>query len=223
MAKHAGAHQYSSAFQDLSTCNLSDALDRLGIAGQVPGILPLWQGCPKIAGPAMTMKLSTGAEYSTVIGTLEAIQASHNGDVLVIDNGGRTGINSFGGIATFSARYYGMQGCVIDGATRDVDEMQELHFPVYGRGVVNTSVRGRIGFDIPVKLGGVEVRPGDFIFADANGVVVVPHEVAGEALRWARRFAQMEQRIKRDISAGVRPVTAHKRRRYEEAARQSPE
>ncbi len=225
MADLPNVRQVSSAFQGLSTCNLSDALDRLGIQGQVTGILPLWHGCPKIAGPAMTMKLSPEAAYSTVIGTLEAVQASRGGDVLVIDNGGRTDSNSFGGIAAFSTRHYNMSGCVIDGATRDVDEMAALTLPVYGRGIVNTSVRGRIGFEgynVTVTLGSVQVRPGDFIFADQNGVVVVSPEAVTETLRWARRFAQMEERIKRDIAAGVTPVTAHRRRRYEEAVHRTP-
>ena len=219
MAKKLSDGQVLAAFQDLSTCNISDALDRMGLVGQVTGVLPLWHGCPKIAGPAMTMKLSPEARYSTVMGTLEAIQESRAGEVLVIDNGGRADSNSFGGIATFSAKHYNMQGCVIDGATRDVDEMAALHFPVFGKGVVNTSVRGRIGFDgygIPVKLGGVEVRPGHFVFADQNGVVVVPPEAITEALRWGRRLGEMEQRIKRAIASGVRPTTAHKRHRYEE-------
>ena len=222
MAKLPSVSQLLAAFQDLSTCNLSDALDRLGIEGQVNGVLPLWHGCPKIAGRAMTMKLSPEATYSTVIGSLEAIQASHAGDVLVIDNGERANTNSFGGIAAFSAAHHNMRGCVIGGVTRDVDEMAAMRFPVYGKGVVNTSVRGRIGFegyDIPVKLGSVAVRPGDFIFADSNGVAVVGQEAIGDALRWARRFARMEERIKRDIAAGIGPVTAHKRHRYEAAAR----
>ena len=162
MAKNPTGRQVLAAFQDLSTCNLSDALDRLGIAGQVAGILLLWHGAPRIAGPAMPMKLSPESTYSTVIGTLEAIQASDSGDILVIDNGGRSASNSFGGIAAFSAKHYGMQGCVIDGATRDVDDMANTHFPVYGNGIVNTSVRGRIGFEgynMPVKLCNVDVRP----------------------------------------------------------------
>ena len=173
----------------------------------------------------MTMKLSPEAAHSTVIGTLEAVQASRSGDVLVIDNGGRVDTNSFGGIAAFSASHQEMQGCVIDGATRDVDEMAALHFPVYGNGVVNTPVRGRIGFEgygVPIRLGVVQVLPGDYVFADGNGVVVVPREAISDALRWARRFGQLEQRIKRDIAAGVKPVTAHKRHRYETAARQPP-
>ena len=78
MARLPSGRQVLATFQELSTCNISDALDRLGIGGQVTGILPLWKGCPKIAGPAMTMKLSTEATYSTVIGTLEAIQASRS-------------------------------------------------------------------------------------------------------------------------------------------------
>ncbi|MCE2405516.1 MAG: RraA family protein [Dehalococcoidia bacterium] len=222
MPKSPSAGRIRAAFQGLSTCNLSDALDRLEMTGQVQGILPLWAGCPKVAGPAMTMKLSPTATYSTVIGTLEAVQASAPGDLLVIDNGGRPGINSYGGIAAFSTRHYGMQGCVIDGSTRDVDEMADLALPVYGRGVVNTSVRGRIGFEghgSAVKLGDVTVNPGDFVFADVNGVVVVPPEAVLEVLRWARRFNQMEETIKRDIASGTTPVTAHNRRRYDQAAR----
>ena len=222
MPKVSDAGRIRAAFQELSTCNLSDALDRLEMTGQVHGVLPLWAGCPKVAGPAMTMKLSPNAGYSTVIGTLEAIEASRPGDLLVIDNGGRPGINSFGGIAAFSARRYGMQGCVIDGSTRDVDEMADLTLPVYGRGVVNTSVRGRIGFEghsLPVNLGDVRVNPGDLVFADVNGVVVVSPEAVVDVLRWARRFNQMEQTIKRDIASGTTPVTAHNRRRYDQAAR----
>ncbi len=224
MAGLLSTQRVSAAFQGLSTCNVSDALDRLGISGQVPGILPLWPGCPKIAGPALTMRLSPQASYSTVIGTLEAIQSSRAGDILVIDNSGRTQVNSFGGIAAFSARHYGMAGCVIDGATRDVDEMADLHLAVYGRGVVNTSVRGRVGFEgfnIGVELGGVPVQPGDYVFSDVNGTVVVPSDDIVETQRWARRLSEMEQRIKRDIAAGTAPVTAHRRHRYEEQGRRA--
>ena len=85
-----------SAFSDLATPNVSDALDRLGIKGQVNGILPLWNGCPKIVGPAKTIKLSTEGDYSTAIGTLAAIETGHKGDILVIDNQGLTAVNSFG-------------------------------------------------------------------------------------------------------------------------------
>ena len=222
MVKRPGGRQVQAAFQDLSTCNISDALDRLGLSGQVTGILPLWQDCPKVAGPAKTMKLSPQATYSTTIGTLEAIQTSRPGDVLVIANDGRLEINSFGGIATFSARHLHIQGCVIDGATRDVDEMADLRFPVYGKGVVNVSVRGRTGFDgydLDVQLGGVDVRPGDYVFGDRNGIVVVAYEAITDVLRWARRFNGMEQRIKREIAAGTGPVPAHRRHRYEEASR----
>ena len=222
MATPPSSRRALAAFQDLNTCNVSDALDSLGARGQVAGILPLWRGCPKIAGQVMPMKLSLQATYSTVVGTLEAIEAANPGDILVIDNGGRGDSNSFGGIAAFSASHRGLRGCVIDGGTRDVDEMDALHFPVYGKGTINTSVRGRIGFEgygLPMELGGVTVRPGDYLFADVNGIVVVSAEVVTDALSRAGRLAEMERRIKRDIAAGTRPVTAHRRHRYEEAAR----
>ena len=211
-----------SAFKDLSTPNISDALDRLGIKGHVNGILPLWSGCPKIVGPAKTLKLSTEGDYSTAIGTLEAIESGKRGDILVIDNGGRTHVNSFGGIASFSAQHLGFVGCIIDGATRDVDEMSQLRFPVYARGKVVTSVRGRtafVGHSLPVMIGDVRVDPGDIVFGDQNGVVIIPHARLNEVTRFAQSVNQREKEICDDIARGISPVQAHQKRRYDDWTR----
>ena len=93
------------AYLTLSTPNVSDALDRLGVEGAPRGILPLWPGSQKLAGRALTMKLVPvdQATASPVLGTLEAILAGQPGDVLVIDQGGRVDVNSLGGVATFTA------------------------------------------------------------------------------------------------------------------------
>ena len=111
-------------YRRLSTANVSDGLDRAGIAGAPHGIGPLWDGCGKIVGPAATLKLVPvgEADESPVLGTLEAIKRGNPGDVLVIDQGGRMDVNSYGGVAGFTTRQFGLVGTVIDGVTRDIDE-----------------------------------------------------------------------------------------------------
>ncbi len=205
-------------FLKLSTTNVSDALDRLGIKGAPLGIRPLWPGCPKLAGRAVTMRLVAEGRDSPVNGTLRAIMSGAPGDVLVIDHGGRADVNSGGGIAMFTARERGLAGAVIDGVSRDVDECREMGFPVYARGVIQTSIRGRCAFGgmgIEVGLAGVRVRPGDLVVGDENGVVVVPGEAAPEVLRAARACAEAEERVKAWIREGVDPVEAHERVRYD--------
>lgn len=122
-------------YRRLSTANVSDGLDRAGIDGAPQGIGPLWSGCGKIVGPAATLKLVPAgeAEESPVLGTLEAVKRGNPGDVLVIDQGGRTDVNSYGGVADFTTRQFGLVGTVIDGVTRDIDEYKTLNLPVYGR------------------------------------------------------------------------------------------
>jgi len=211
----------AQAFLALSTTNLADALDRLGIAGAPRGLLPLWPGCRKIAGPAYTMRLVPAGDASPVHGTLAAIAAARPGDVLVIDHGGRTDVNSGGGIAMFTAHRRGLAGAVIDGVSRDVDECREMGFPLYARGVIQTSIRGRCAFGghgAEAALGGVRVRPGDWIAADENGVVVVPREAAGEALRIAQACFEAEEQVKAWIREGVDPIEAHERVRYDRPA-----
>ncbi len=202
----------------LSTANVSDALDRLGIEGAPHGIGPLWTGCPKIAGPAMTMCLVPAGPDSPITGTLQAIKAARPGDVMVIAHDGRMDVNSWGGIASFTAVRRGLAGVVIDGVTRDMDEMKVLGFPAYAKGVIQQSVRGRCAFGghgLEVMIGSVRVRPGDLVVADDNGVVVVPQGRAEEVLVIARECLATEERIKKWIVEGVDPIEAHDRARYE--------
>jgi 4-hydroxy-4-methyl-2-oxoglutarate aldolase len=214
------------AYLKLSTPNVSDALDRLQLHGAPHGIVPLWPGCPKIVGRATTMKLIPAEQGSAspVLGTLEAILAGRPGDVLVIDQGGRMDVNSFGGVAGFTAVTYGFVGTVIDGVTRDVDEMQAMGLATYGRGVIQQSIRHRCAFaghSVEVQLAGVTVHPGDLIMGDANGVLVIPAVHSADVLTLAQEFAATEERVKDAISQGVNPVEAHERVNYDRMTQQS--
>lgn len=207
-------------YRMLSTANVSDGLDRLGIKGAPHGIGPLWDACPKIVGPAATLKLVPvgQAEESPVLGTLEAVKRGRPGDVLVIDQAGRMDVNSYGGVAGFTTRHFGLAGCVIDGVTRDIDEYKQLNLPVYGRGFIQQSIRDRCacaGYAIEVQLGGVPVRPGDLIVADENGVCVVPQEKAAEVLEFAQLFKSIEDTVVEAVRGGADPVEAHQRVRYD--------
>jgi len=207
-------------FMKLSTPHVSDALDRLQVGGAPQGILPLWPACPKLVGPAATMKLLPvgGQSKSPVIGTMEAVKAARKGDVLVIDHGGRVNVNSYGGIAGLATRHFGLAGCVIDGATRDIDDIMALNLPVYARGVIQTSIRNRCsdgGHGIEVQLGGVKVRPGDLIMGDLNGILVIPKEHIEQVLEIAKGFKEMEDRIVEAIRSGTDPSEAHEKERYD--------
>src|SRR2546426_6659828 len=213
------------AYLRLSTCNISDALDRLDLQGAPAGILPLWPGCRKIAGRAMTMRLVPQGPVSAVHGTLRAITEARPGDIMVIDHEGRMDVNSWGGIAAFTSAQRGLGGVVIDGVTRDVDEMKSLGFSAYGRGIIQQSIRGRSAFGghgIEVRLGGVRVRSRDLVIADDNGVVIVPQERLDDVLRTAQECLADEERIRDWIASGVDPVEAHERVHYDRTADAGP-
>ena len=220
MSNAADMKQLIAEYRMVSTSNVSDGLDRLGIRGCPHGIGPLWDACPKIVGPAATLKLVPvgQAEESPVLGTLEAIKRGRPGDVLVIDQGGRMDVNSFGGVAGFTTRHLGLAGCVMDGVTRDIDEFKQLNLPVFGKGFIQQSIRNRCacaGYAIEVQLGGVTVRPGDLIMADENGVCVVPKDKMAEVLEFAKLFKSIEDSVIEAVRGGADPVTAHERVRYD--------
>ena len=204
----------------LSTANVSDGLDKMEIEGTPFGIGPLWDSCGKIVGPAATLKLVPvgEAEESPVLGTLEAVKIGHAGDILVIDQGGRMDVNSYGGVAGFTPRHFGLIGCVIDGVTRDIDKYKDLGLPVYGRGRIQQSIRNRCAFaghSVEVQLSGVPVRPKDIVMADDNGVVVVPRDRAAEVLEFATLFKRIEDAVVAEVRRGADPTEAHRQVRYD--------
>jgi 4-hydroxy-4-methyl-2-oxoglutarate aldolase len=208
-----------SQFLAVSTPNVSDALDRLQIAGAPQGILPLFPS-QRIVGHAATLKLVPAGEApeSAVNGTLAAIVKGGRGAVLVIDGSSSAGVNSYGGVAGTTSKHYGLVGCVSDSLIRDVDEYKAYGLPVYAKGITQQSIRGRsacAGHGIEVALGGVKVRPGDLVIADDNGVCVVPQDKVREVLEFAQMVKATEERLIAEIRAGVDPIAAHERVKYD--------
>jgi 4-hydroxy-4-methyl-2-oxoglutarate aldolase len=203
----------------LSTPNVSDALDRLGIEGQPARILPVYP-CAKIAGPAATLKVVPygKAEESIVLGTLRAIVKGGAGAILAVDGSENPEVNSFGGVAGATAKHHGLAGFVSDAVVRDVDEYKGYGMPVYCRGIDQKSVRGRSsthGYGIEIRMGGVRVRPGDFILADDNGTVVIPIEKLDDVIAFAQKVKATEDRVIAEVRAGADPVEAHERVNYD--------
>lgn len=190
----------------LDSCAVSDALDRLELAGAVLGPRPLWS-CPRIVGRVVTVKLkpaAPGEKSPRHLGTA-AIEAASPSDVIVVDNGGRVNAGSWGGILSLAAKTKGVSGVVADGACRDVDEARDMGFPLYALAGVAITARGRVveeSFNEPIAIAGVAVAPGDLVIADWSGVVFVPAARAGEVLADAERIAAREAAMAADVRAG---------------------
>lgn len=133
------------------------------------------------------------------------MEAAKPGDVLVFDCKGFCEAGHFGDMMATCCKAKGIAGVVIDGSCRDSEDIRELGFPVFVRafspaGTVKESL-GRV--NIPVTCGGVTVNPGDIIFADADGVVVVPREEEDEIFRKARAKFNHEIEVREKLLSGM--------------------
>jgi RraA family protein len=157
--------------EQLPTAELADAAG-VPIAMDAR-IRPVWRGA-QLAGPAFTVRTPPG-EHQAV---REAAERAPAGAVVVVEGGGELRRALWGDKMAGLALERGLAGIVVDGAVRDVDGIEALGFPVFAAGVVPTPPeRDRPGeLDVPVTCGGLEVRPGDFVYGDSDGVVVVPRE-----------------------------------------------
>ncbi len=203
-------NDFAARLLALDTPAVSDALDRLGLKGTVFGLLQLSTD-RRIAGRIHTVKLGTGAALQGPARHLctASVEASAPGDILVIEQ--RSGINAagWGGILSNAAKVTGIAGVICDGPVRDVVESRDLDFPVFARSATPTTARGRIveeAFDEPVEIGDVTVRPGDYVIADASGVVFVARDRADEIVTTAEKIAAREAAMTRDVLAG-KPVS----------------
>jgi 4-hydroxy-4-methyl-2-oxoglutarate aldolase len=203
----------------LDTCAVSDGMDRLGLMGATYGIRPMWP-CPKIVGRAVTMKIKpVGLDKAKQhLGTLP-IDAAQPGDVIVIDNGGRPDTSCWGGLLALAAKTKGISGVVIDGACRDIDESRDVGFPVYARGAVPMTARGRVmqeTYNQEIEFAGVQVHPGDLVIADGSGVVIIPRSKEEEIVREAEAVAATEARMAEGIRQGMSVLEVLEKLGYEQ-------
>jgi 4-hydroxy-4-methyl-2-oxoglutarate aldolase len=205
------AQATSARLLKLDSCAVSDAVDQLGLPAAVSGLANR-TGSARIAGRVITVKLTAaepGRKSPTHLCTA-AIEAGGAGDVIVVEQ--RTGIEAagWGGMLSNAAQTRGLEGVIVEGPARDIDEAADLGFAVYSRSATPRTARGRvqeISTGQPIQVGEVTVATGDYVIADATGVVFIPAADIDRVLDAAERIAAREAAMTRDIRAG-KPVGA---------------
>lgn len=193
-----------AAFATLSTPEISDALDTLGLPGSAPGIGPIANG-QRMAGRAFTIRY---VPVDLVAGTVgDYIDDVSPGSVLVLDNTGRTDCTVWGNILTEVATRRGIAGTVINGVCRDTPVIRALKYPLFSRGRFMRTGKDRVqvsDMEVPISLGDVLVRPGDIVVGDDDGIVVVPRDREDEVLKTAKQIAGVEDQIVNAVRVGAR-------------------
>src|SRR5689334_2376998 len=188
----------------LDTATLSDAMDKLGIAGQCLGIKPRDHSF-RMAGRAYTILYGPlDAEKPGTVG--DYIDDLAPGTVVVLDNGGREDATVWGDILTAVAHHKGLAGTVIDGANRDVHLCLSLGYPIYSRSYSMRTGKDRVQVDavqVPVNIGNARVLAGDFLRGDADGVLEI-----------AEHIEASEQKIRELVDSGLSLREAREKLQY---------
>ena len=203
MSAAAGDSDLLAALGSLSTSGISDALDRLGLGGQCEGIKPIDRACA-VAGRAFTVRYGpVGADPGTVGDYIDDLGP---GDVVVLDNRGRTDATVWGDLLTFTATRRQVAGTVIDGICRDVARALAFAYPIFSRGSWMRTGKDRVRVEAigePVSIGGVRVEAGDYLAGDGDGIVVVPALRAAEVTAVAAEIEAAEAKIRQAVEAGA--------------------
>jgi 4-hydroxy-4-methyl-2-oxoglutarate aldolase len=198
----------------LDTATISDALDKLGIAGQCLGIKPLDHKF-RLAGRAFTLAYAPVGHPLGTVG--DFIDDVPEGNIVMIDNGGRPDATVWGDILTFTAHKRGLGGTVIDGACRDTHLALDLGYPMYSRSYSMRTGKDRVQLDatqVIITIGDVRVAPGDIVRGDSDGVVVIPFDREDEVLNTGEAIDAAEMRIRDAIAGGLRLDEARKQQKY---------
>lgn len=180
----------------LDVCAVSDAMDSLGLPAAVSG-LARQSGSGLLVGRAKTVELVEGVpppDMPKVHLCARAIVAATAETVIVVSHPG-VDAGGWGGVLSTGAQIAGVRGVVVDGPTRDRDEAVGLGFPIYARGTTARTARGRVyerSTGETIQLAGQAVDDGDYVIADASGVVFIAAADIERVLAAAERIAAKE-------------------------------
>jgi regulator of RNase E activity RraA len=208
-----------SVRRSLYAAVLSDVLDGLGYRHQV---LPPW------VRPLDERVVLCGRARTGLYRDVYHVPPGHNpyeleialvddlrpGDVPVLGCGRSGRIAPWGELLTTASMARGAHGCVTDGLVRDTNAIRELQFPVFhgGIGPLDSKGRGEVcAIDVPLECAGVSVNPGDLVFGDADGVVVVPQPIVVQTVKQALEKVEGEDRTRAELKQGARLADVFKK------------
>ena len=204
--------EYLPYDEKLSHCFSSvimDTLDSLGHRVQCmrPDIRPLVPSM-RAWGEAVTARFAAVRDVPKQPYALEieVVDGLREGQVLVTQCDAEELSAAWGGLLSTAARSRKARGVVTDGGARDYTEIVELGFPTFCRGLTPYDSLGRMDVvetNVPIRCGGIAVRPGDLIFADVDGTVVVPQALAEEAIDKAWEKVTGESKVRDALRAGA--------------------
>jgi len=193
-----------AALARLGVATVHEAAGRTGVVD-----LPLTQvvAGSRVAGPARTALCAAGD--NTMVHA--AIAHASPGDVLVLTSVEPAPVALVGELLATQAQVHGVAGILVDGAVRDLDELAELGLPIWARFVrAQGATKGEVGqLDVPVVVGGVEIRPGDLVVMDCDGAVALAGERVDEVLPLALERAERESAMRKRYASGELSYDAH--------------
>ncbi len=192
----------------LYTPVVGDLLDKLGYWHQfLPQQIQPLNIDMKLVGRAMPVQIAdTWGFQKEPFGQLTDALDQINAFEIYIATGGQLNCAAWGEILTATARTRGGNGAIIDGYHRDTSRVLDQNWPVFSRGryAQDAAVRSSVvDFRCPVEIGGVSVKPGDLVFGDLDGVVVVPKSVEEEVIAGSLEKARGEKLVRKEIEAGA--------------------
>lgn len=193
----------------LYTGAIADMLDKAGYRKQVlPRYVTPFTNANRVAGPAFTGQgypcaSTANDDTQTRLAMLDGIRP---GTVSVWATGGSLECAHWGEIMSTAARERGCTGAVIDGGVRDLDFINAMNYPVFAKFRCSASSIGRWDikeYQVPIKIGDTAIHPGDFVFGDIDGVVIVPKDLTVDILAAAEGVYERESGMREELRRGV--------------------
>jgi 4-hydroxy-4-methyl-2-oxoglutarate aldolase len=212
--------QIVNEYSNLYTCAVSDAIDELGLeAGFLDaGIRPVWTGA-RMVGFAGTMKMvvSDAPLDREILAKMTKFidQVPKQFPIACIDMSGQMIAAGLGQSTSRILQGLGFRGGLVEGPVRDIAQVTALQFPIFARGIICSSIRGRIIVDMdamtkPVNCGGRIIHSGDLIFGDINGVVVVREAHIEKVLEKAKEIISTDKWWFDQLEKGRNPADIEK-------------